>query len=805
MKKRLIALTLAVMLLATALPVMAAEEAPAALVTFGIINGYPDGSFQGENTLTRAEAATMMAKAAILAGETDTVFPDTADHWAKQYIGLCADAGILVGYEDGTFLPDNQVTTFEFALMCQRLCGHEADGFVNEGIDRSAFITRSAAAEMLWEAMQSAIGDYQGTLYTTHVVKGILETKALQGFVLAGHVTENQINLTKLNETVTTYLWDRGVWATPEDVTVEDNYVALYDLDDDALADTILVVDKVWSNVYWDGTAMADFQGHYNVPYGQRQIKLGLGGAADDFSNIVETGDLENSTFWPTYDWFNSTSTETFTYLTHFPTSQQTTGWACGTTSALMALNWYNKTSNAHWFNEIDLSTLRDKVNANGDWVWGGYTDTQMLINMFENINDMYDYDLFAWESTYDFVDEDSEFDYDTYLSTDWIIEHLSAGHPILVGWNSFGGHWQVIIGYDTMGTEGTADDVLILADPYDSTDHLNDGYNIQSYERLYWEWSQNFDRDFGADDGYGMPVVFVPYPVEVDPAFAYAPIMGDGLVVKAGAVWSRTGNLTDDMLIPYGDTAADLEASEYKYAKEQRGENGLAGPASSDWFRKGDVVGTPYYAGLDFYNGTSVTETLDLLPAFKTAQQASEWTCGPATLRMVMNHFNSENLPSEFALSALRDNDKEGATTLDGMTQILTGLNAAGGDWAWVTTDDLDDDWNIAGTEHNLEGDFVQHCIANGIPVIIGWDEWGGHWMAIIGFDDMGTEGTQDDVIILADPYDTTDHCQDGYVIESWERLLYGWGAAFDERGSEVFLAFAPTAQMATAGFIAE
>jgi len=802
MKKRLIALTLAVMLLATALPAMAADEAPAALVTFGIVNGYPDGSFQGENTLTRAEAATMMAKAALLEGESDTVFSDTADHWAKQYIGLCADVGILVGYEDGTFLPDNQVTTFEFALMCQRLCGHEAAGFVEAGIDRSAFITRAAAADMLFVAMQSVpdTSELGATLYTTHVVKGILETKALQGFALAGHVVDGQMNATPVNEAAITYVWENGLWAVADEAEYPYNFVALYDSDGDKTAEAILMVNRADGTAFWDADAMADFQDFYNIPYGQRQIDLGLGGGADDFSNIVESGDLENSTFWPTYDWYNSTSTETLTYLTHFPTSQQTTGWACGTTSALMALEWYNMRGD---LNEIDLSTLRDKVNANGDWVWGGYTDTQMLINMFEHLNIMAGEDVFAWESTYDFVDEAGEFDNDTYLSTDWIIEHLSAGHPILVGWNSFGGHWQVIIGYDTMGTEGTADDVLLLADPYDSTDHLNDGVNIQSYERLYWEWSQNFDRDFSQDDGYGMPVVFVPYPTNTD--VAYKPTMGSGLAVVNGALWARTGNLTDDMRIPYGDTVADLEASEYKYAKGQRGENGLAGPASSDWFRKADVKGTPYYAGLDFYNGTSVTKTLDLLPAFKTAQQASEWTCGPATLRMVLNHFDSENLPSEFALSALREIDKEGATTLDGMTQILEGLNAVGGDWAFVTTDDLDDDWNVAGTEHNLEGDFVQHCIANGIPVIIGWDEWGGHWMAIIGFDDMGTEDTQDDVIILADPYDTTDHCQDGYVIESWERLLYGWGASFDERGSEVFLAFAPTAQMTAAGFIAE
>ena len=58
---------------------------------------------------------------------------------------------------------------------------------------------------------------------------------------------------------------------------------------------------------------------------------------------------------------------------------------------------------------------------------------------------------------------------------------------------------------------------------------------------------------------------------------------------------------------------------------------------------------------------------------------------------------------------------------------------------------------------------------------------EWGGHWQVVIGYDDMGTEGTQDDVLILMDPYDTTDHNQDGYVIESYERLAFDWGNSYD------------------------
>lgn len=72
----------------------------------------------------------------------------------------------------------------------------------------------------------------------------------------------------------------------------------------------------------------------------------------------------------------------------------------------------------------------------------------------------------------------------------DYIRDTLAAGTPILVGWNDWGGHWQVIIGYDTMGTETTQDDVIIVADPYDTTDHNQDGYGVYGAERFLYNFT---------------------------------------------------------------------------------------------------------------------------------------------------------------------------------------------------------------------------------------------------------------------------------------------------------------------------
>ena len=52
-----------------------------------------------------------------------------------------------------------------------------------------------------------------------------------------------------------------------------------------------------------------------------------------------------------------------------------------------------------------------------------------------------------------------------------------------------WGGHWRVIIGYDTMNTEKTTDDVIIFMDSYDVLDHRQDGYTVQAAEGLFYTW----------------------------------------------------------------------------------------------------------------------------------------------------------------------------------------------------------------------------------------------------------------------------------------------------------------------------
>lgn len=72
-----------------------------------------------------------------------------------------------------------------------------------------------------------------------------------------------------------------------------------------------------------------------------------------------------------------------------------------------------------------------------------------------------------------------------------FFVESVDAGIPVMVDGIDWTGHWQVVIGIDTMGTDSPYDDVLILADPYDITDHSQDGYYIYPLGRFYDMWRE--------------------------------------------------------------------------------------------------------------------------------------------------------------------------------------------------------------------------------------------------------------------------------------------------------------------------
>lgn len=140
MYKRILALMIsaAVALSLTTLPAAAAatgdvDEAVAVLTGLGIVSGYSDGLYHPEDGLTRAQ----FCKLAVLAeghgsqaagSAYRSLFSDVSGtSWALAYINLAHEEGLVAGKGDGTFGPDEAVTLSQAVTVCLRLLGY-ADG-----------------------------------------------------------------------------------------------------------------------------------------------------------------------------------------------------------------------------------------------------------------------------------------------------------------------------------------------------------------------------------------------------------------------------------------------------------------------------------------------------------------------------------------------------------------------------------------------------------------------------------------------------------------------------------------------------
>jgi hypothetical protein len=77
--------------------------------------------------------------------------------------------------------------------------------------------------------------------------------------------------------------------------------------------------------------------------------------------------------------------------------------------------------------------------------------------------------------------------------SLDMLRRNLSRSVPTLVEWIDWGGHWDVVVGYDTRGTATLDDDLIYFADPSDCTDGKVDGLSSFNAERFDSMWFDAF------------------------------------------------------------------------------------------------------------------------------------------------------------------------------------------------------------------------------------------------------------------------------------------------------------------------
>ena len=91
------------------------------LSKMGIIKGYEDGSFKPNDPISRAEFAAIAARFDPDGDKTPASFADVTSHWAKDEISIAANHGWIKGYEDGSFKPDQKITRAETMTLVNRV------------------------------------------------------------------------------------------------------------------------------------------------------------------------------------------------------------------------------------------------------------------------------------------------------------------------------------------------------------------------------------------------------------------------------------------------------------------------------------------------------------------------------------------------------------------------------------------------------------------------------------------------------------------------------------------------------------
>ena len=189
-----------------------------------------------------------------------------------------------------------------------------------------------------------------------------------------------------------------------------------------------------------------------------------------------------DSPYFGMVDFYAASNNENFVILNRFKTYQQTSEYTAGCACAIMVTNYLGgETFNESYCGELSDTGSDTHTSATG--VLGATpSNLEIAINRLEYTTTL----------------NTAEFPFANYSEfASWVRENLENNEPIIVYYNNrlinnldVLGHYSVIIGIDSMGTDDTYDDVLVFAEPYDTYDHRQDGYSVWNLETFYNLWA---------------------------------------------------------------------------------------------------------------------------------------------------------------------------------------------------------------------------------------------------------------------------------------------------------------------------
>ncbi len=479
--------------------------------------------------------------------------------------------------------------------------------------------------------------------------------------------------------------------------------------------------------------------------------------------------DTENDTYYTVFDYYTLYSTETRTLMRGFAPYQQTMADSDGIACALMIFNNEGKDI----FGDYSEVALVDKYEElNKQTVYGNGCTPAGLTKLFKAFGYTASYELGAPASFATFFNQCAQ-----------------DGRYIMVRWQAgLYARWMLVIGYETMGTDSTGDDVIIFADPFDASDHCQDGYYIYHYARFN-NWWKDMGKQKNGDPVATQELVVVDGTVSFDLTKSDTdPVHNYPEVAPMTRLLNKDGTIGGS----YGDG---------RYTGAKQGSTGY--PANER--QATEHVDYGYYTFPD-YTHMPDGDTLLICTGYRAFRQNMSSSCGICSTMSVLEYYGFDwstvgnyitrtdfvgydpvTKPTFGGVDADDNGRKQEAIVMIYM-QYDSYFEAGNGkvfyNYGGVGSGNLSnvpkhlgyptdfgryyrnnfDPAKMPFRTYDAFLTFAKGHLANDEPIVICWNPTGGHWEVIIGLDDMGTATPYDDVIILGDSSDGVDHYNDGF-----------------------------------------
>lgn len=150
----------------------------------GLISGYPDGEFKPDNPVTRAELTVLINRAFGFTETKKANFNDiSSSKWYYSSILQANAAGYIQGYEDGTFKPDQKINRQELAVIISKLLKLTAPAAAPDfkDITKSAAWSKGAIGAVSEQGIMKGSGDgnFRPLAYTTRAETVVILDRAL--------------------------------------------------------------------------------------------------------------------------------------------------------------------------------------------------------------------------------------------------------------------------------------------------------------------------------------------------------------------------------------------------------------------------------------------------------------------------------------------------------------------------------------------------------------------------------------------------------------------------------------------------